>query len=255
MIEIDNLVFGYNKRPLFKGISVKIEKGEFVGIIGPNGAGKSTLLRLLAGTLRLDQGSIRLKGSELRAISQKERAKIIGFIPQETHFSLGFKVFDIVLQGRYPHLGFFRIETDEDIEIAREALKKTGVLHLAEENVLKISSGERQLAVIARAIAQQPEILLSDEPTSFLDIHHQIEIMTLFKNLNQEGLTIVVVVHDLNLAALFCQRLILISNGEIINSGPPEEILKKDLIETVYKVNVVEITHPVRRDPQIILNY
>lgn len=254
MIEVKSLSFGYVDSLIINNLDLSINQGEFVGVIGPNGAGKSTLLRLLAGILRPRVGTIDILRREINSYKREELARIVGFIPQETHFSLDFKVCDVVMQGRFPHLGFFKIEDYEDRRIMQEAIARTQIEDLADKGVLEISSGERQLVVITRAIAQQPEILLLDEPTSFLDIRHQIEIMGLLRKLNHEGTTIMIVVHDLNLASLFCSRLLLINKGIIIASGPPDSIITREMIENVYGVKVVGIRHPTKDLPQILLD-
>jgi len=253
MIEVDGLTFHYDHSVVLDRLTFKIQSSEFVGIIGPNGAGKSTLLRVLGGLLKPQAGRVLIDGKELSSYPLGELARLVSFIPQETHFSLNFKVWDVVLQGRYPFLGFFKIETKKDIEAVQEALRKTRIDHLADKSILNLSSGERQLVVIARAIAQTSRILLLDEPTTFLDIHHQMEIMSLLKQLNDEGKTIVMVIHDLNLAALFTTRLILIDRGRIVAQGSPEEVISEDQIERVYQLKVTRIKHPARRLPQILL--
>ncbi|HIE06378.1 MAG TPA: ABC transporter ATP-binding protein [bacterium (Candidatus Stahlbacteria)] len=253
MIYVKNLTFSYFDHPVINDISFSIEKGDFVGIIGPNGAGKSTLLRLLANILKGQSGSIQIDGRDLDSFRREDLARLVGFIPQETHFSLNFRVFDVILQGRYPHLGFFKIEDLNDNRIVDEAIQRTRISHLSDKQILDISSGERQMVVITRAVAQRPEILLLDEPTSFLDIKHQVEIMNLLKDLNREGITIIVVVHDLNLAGLFCGRLLLINQGRIAASGSPAEIITPEMIKKIYGVDVVGVNHPTAGLPQILL--
>jgi iron complex transport system ATP-binding protein len=232
---------------------MSLDQGAFLGIIGPNGAGKSTMLRLLCGILKPRQGTISLFGEELSSQSQKSIAQKIAFVPQETHFALDFSVQEIVQMGRYPYKRPFEREDHQDRSAIEEALRAAYVWDLRKRPINSLSSGERQRAVIARALAQLPKVLLLDEPTSHLDLHHQFAIMELLKKLNKQGISIAVVHHDLNLASLYCKSLILMHKGQIHTRGTPNELLNEDTIKQVYGTHVRIVRHPDKDVPQIFL--
>ncbi|MEO0128432.1 MAG: ABC transporter ATP-binding protein [candidate division WOR-3 bacterium] len=253
VIELSNVSFSYNTKNVLQNISLTIENGEFTGIIGPNGAGKSTILRIMAGILKKFSGSIHIMGRDIKTIRQKELARIIGFVPQETHFQHNYSVEDIISMGRYPYLEPFQHFKKDDIEAVEWAIEKSNLTKLRNRLVNSISSGERQMVVICRALAQKPQILLLDEPTSHLDILHQVRIMDLLKDLNQNGITVVIVNHDLNLSSQFCRKLILLHRGNIYKIGTPEMIIDKKLVMDVYGVETEIIIHPEKKVPQIFL--
>ncbi|MEO0138068.1 MAG: ABC transporter ATP-binding protein [candidate division WOR-3 bacterium] len=250
-IELNNLSFSYNQRPVLKSVNLIIEKGEFVSIIGPNGAGKSTLLRVIAGILKNFSGEVQIFDQNIKDLKSKVLARILSFVPQETHFLHNYSVGDIVLMGRYPYLEPFQRLSREDLKAVDWAMEKTNIKDLQTRPVNSLSSGERQMVVISRALAQRPQILLLDEPTSHLDIQHQIKIMDLLKDLNKDGMTILMVNHDLNLAAQFSEKLIMFYQGTIYKWGKPSEIIKPETIRDVYGVEVEIIIHPVKNTPQI----
>ena len=199
---------------MLNGISLAIDRGEIAGIIGPNGSGKTTLLKLLSKVLKQESGSIRLMGRDLASMKHKEIARIVGVVPQGTSIAFSFTVREVVLMGRSPHLGILQMEQEADLKIADNAMGLTDTLELADRNIDELSGGECQRVIIARALAQEPKIMLLDEPTSYLDINHQLEIFDLIKRLNKErDLTVVIVSHDLNMAAEYCDRLILLKDG------------------------------------------
>ncbi len=253
VIELSNINFSYNVKNVLQDINLIIETGEFIGIIGPNGAGKSTILRIVAGILKKFSGSLRIMGRDIKTIRQRELAQIVGFVPQETHFQHNYLVEDIISMGRYPYLEPFQHFKKEDIETVEWAIAKSGLNELRKRPVNSISSGERQMVVIGRALVQKPQILLLDEPTSHLDIQHQVAIMKLLKDLNQHGMTIVIVNHDLNVASQFCEKLVLLHRGRIYKIGTPEMIIDKELLMDVYGVETEVIIHPEKNIPQIFL--
>jgi iron complex transport system ATP-binding protein len=252
-LEAKNIHFCYDKTTIIENVSLSLNQAEFLGIIGPNGAGKSTMLRLLCGILKPKTGSIRLFGSELLNQSQKKIAQKIAFVPQETHFALDFTVEEIVGMGRYPYQRPFQREDPKDHAAIESALTAANVGTLRRRLVNTLSSGERQRVVIARALAQIPRILLLDEPTSHLDLHHQHVIMGLLKKLNAEGISIAVVHHDLNLASLYCERLILVHQGKIFAEGTPKDLLNQETLAEVYGTAVRIVRHPEKDVPQIFL--
>jgi len=252
-IEVNNLSFSYEQKEVLSNLSVTINAGEFFGIIGPNGAGKTTLLKLIAGLLKTNQGIIRIFGEPLNRIAVNRRAQIISYVPQENYFYFDFTVLDVVLFGRHPYLKEMERPKKNDIDKAIEALKFTDALELKDRNILELSSGERQRVVLARALASEPKILLLDEPTSYLDITHQVEIIRILKKLNQEGITIVLLSHDINLTSSVCNRLLLLSNGKIAGCDTPEKTINNEIIKQIYNITPHIVLHPDSKKPQIIL--
>ena len=229
---------------LLDGVDLSAERGRFVGLIGPNGAGKSTLLRALASVLRYQDGAVSLFGRDLEALSSRNIAELLALLPQTPPYSQGFTAVELVLMGRYPHLGRFQVEGREDERIAHESMRLTETDAFLERSVDTLSGGERQRVFLARALAQQPQILLLDEPTSNLDILHQLKILTLVRRLVDDGLTVVTAIHDLNLAARFCDRLVLLNRGRVVADGSPETVIKPDVVERAFGVRSA-----VYRDP------
>ena len=251
-IEISDLSFQYGDHAVLKGLSFSVSSGHFTGIIGPNGSGKTTLLKLLARLKKPDAGSVMLEKQALSAFTQNKLARTMAVVAQDTDAAYQFTVEDVVLMGRAPYIKRFQAETLTDYEIVHHALEVTGCTHLRDRYVTELSGGERQRVMIARALAQQPKILLLDEPTSHLDIGYQQEILDLVKRLSTtEGLTVVAVLHDLNLAAYYCHELVLMHEGVIRASGPPGQVLTADNIEDVYGIRVLVSPHPVFGTPQV----
>jgi iron complex transport system ATP-binding protein len=218
-------------------VSVHIERGSLTGLLGPNGCGKTTLLKLMAGVLRPDTGGISLRGRPLSAYSRRELSRHVAVVPQETHPAFDYTVLEMVLMGRHPHLGLFQLEGPLDLSVASDALAATGTLEMAERPYMSLSGGEKQRVVIAAALAQQPDVLLLDEPTASLDPAYQLEIAALLELLNRErGVTIVVATHDLNLAAAVCHRLLLLRDGRVVGDGPVDEVLTSASVRALYDV-------------------
>jgi iron complex transport system ATP-binding protein len=237
-IELRNVSFGYGREPVVRDVSLAVRAGEFLGIIGPNGSGKSTLLRLMSGTLGAWSGQVEVDGQRIERFGRRELGRLIAVVPQETAMSFPFSVTEVVLFGRTPHLGGFAFEGDPDLAAARRAMARTDVTHLAGRAVSELSGGERQRVVLARALAQETSLLLLDEPTAFLDLRHQVEIYDLLRDLQREGMTIVTVLHDLNLAALYCQRLVLLQEGRIAEVGTPENVMTYTTLTRVYGMDI-----------------
>ncbi|MBY0275342.1 heme ABC transporter ATP-binding protein [Candidatus Binatia bacterium] len=216
----------YGARAALDGVGARVVPGEVLGVIGPNGSGKSTLIRVLAGVRAPSSGTVQLDGRDLHALPRRERARRIALVPQETHLSFPIRVRDLVLLGRAPHTGRFGLERADDLRAAHEAMARAAVLELADRPVDELSGGERQRVVLARALAQDPEILLLDEPTSFLDLKHAVLLLDLVRELcRARGLAVAVVLHDLNLAAMYCDRLLLLDRGRVHAVGTPDEVL------------------------------
>jgi len=236
----DPLSFFYHKGvAVLSGVSVQIPQGGLVGILGPNGSGKTTLLRLLGGLLKPNAGRVLLDGIDLSALPRTTVARRIAMVPQETQLAFDYSVLEMATMGRYPHLGAFEIEGPRDLQLAREALRATGTLHLESRLFNTLSGGEKQRVVIAGALAQAPDILLLDEPTASLDLGYQLEVRSILHSLNAErNLTIVVSTHDLNFAAGLCRELILLDKGRVLATGPTSSMLDPTLIRMLYGVEV-----------------
>ncbi len=254
MLEIRNLICGYDAKFLLQEINLKVEDGELIGIIGPNGSGKTTLLRAITKVLKPKKGEILLKGKNIWDMGFRELAREIAVVSQSSDASF-MSVKEFVLLGRIPHYKKFQFfETKGDEEIARKYMTLTDTLRFENQPVGQISGGERQLAVIARAMAQEPELLLLDEPTAHLDITHQVAVLDLIRRLNKEfGLTVIMVLHDLNLAGEYCNRLILINDGQLHKMGEPAEVLTYEIIEEVYKTVVVVEENPISHKPYVLV--
>ena len=219
-------------------VTFEAGRGHIVGLLGPNGSGKTTLLRILSGILRAQSGSVTVDGLDIRRLSRRELARRIAVVPQETHAAFDFTVLDIVLMGRYPHLGAFELEGAADLEIARDALEATGTRALETRPFSTLSGGEKQRVVVASALAQASDALLLDEPTASLDLGYQFEIATLLGRLNHErGTTMVVSTHDLNLAAALCGEIALLKQGRVLAQGPTEDVLTEANIRALYGVD------------------
>ncbi len=254
MIELRSVSFRYREDWVLKDLSFQIGRGEFLGIIGPNGSGKSTLLKILSSLLIPQKGELFYEGVLLRKMNRIDIAKKIAVVPQETHLLFPFKALEIVLMGRSPYLGPLLFERTIDLEIAKKAMEWTETLPFSERPMDELSGGERKRVFIARALAQEPEVILLDEPTSNLDIHHQLDFLELILNLNHERrLTIVMASHDINIASEFCERLVLLQQGRIYKMGTPQEVITQENIEEVYGCETWVDQHPVSKMPRISL--
>jgi iron complex transport system ATP-binding protein len=252
-VELSGLAFGYGVRLLFDGFNLDTAAGEFLGVIGPNGAGKSTLLKLVAGLLRPGRGSVRILGRGLGDVSRADVARTIGVVLQENPFTFDYTVADVVMMGRNPYLGTFQSPGKKDRKVVADALEFVDALFLRDQRINAISAGERQRVVLARALAQEPQILLLDEATSHLDIAHQQMIAGILVELNRRGTTIVLLSHDLNLAALYCSRILLLDKGRTAACDVPERVITVELIHSVYGVEPIVTRHPETGRPQVML--
>jgi iron complex transport system ATP-binding protein len=258
MLEIKNLTCGYDSKgsPNFylREMSFSVGRGDMIGIIGPNGSGKTTLLRAITGALKPQKGEILLKGKSIRHMGFRELARTVAVVSQNIPASF-MTVEEFVLLGRIPHYGKFQfLETKKDEEIAKKYMSMTNTLTYQNQPMEEISGGERQLAVVARALTQEPELLLLDEPTSHLDIKHQTAILDLVRELNRNSrLTVMMVLHDLNLASEYCDRLILLNNGNIHRIGEPAKVLTFQVIEEVYETVVVIEENPISHKPYVLI--
>lgn len=243
-------------KPAIAGVNLHITRCAFHAIIGPNGSGKSTLLRLMLGTLQPRRGSIAFAGRPLAQWPRRELARRIGAVPQHEEFNFPLAARDLVGMGRYPHLGPWQTEGEADRQAIEDAMRRCNVLELAQRRMSTLSGGERQRVRIARALAQQPQTLLLDEPTAALDIRHEMQVFELLRRLAREHVNVVVVTHNLNLAARYANRLILLDRGGIATTGTAAEVLRHRTIQTVYHWPVTVIAHPGpgpdARTPQVV---
>ena len=254
LLTVNDLSGGYTGNLVVKEVGFSVNSGDFLGVIGPNGSGKSTLLKLMSKILTPKSGSIVLDGRSIAEISLKSFCQKVSFVPQDTMINFSFTVEEIVLMGRIPHLGRMQMETKKDYAAVEQALTLTDTISIKNRPIDELSAGERQRVVVARALAQEPTLLFLDEPTSHLDIGHQVQLLDLLKKLNHKNrLAIVMVVHELNLAAEYCDRLILLNEGRIFKQGPVAEVLTYQNIETVYKTTVVVKNNPISSKPYVIL--
>lgn len=253
ILRFDNITVGYGHREVIKDFSCTIKKGEFVSLIGPNGSGKSTLIHTVTGIVELKKGTLYLEGRDNRTLSPRERAQITAVVPQTFTANFGFKVKEIAAMGRHPFLKRMQSESEEDYRIIDRALEQTGTLHLKERKITMLSGGERQRVIISAALAQQPKLLILDEPTNHLDIQYTLEIMQLMKKLNREqNITIFAVLHDINMAARFSDRIIVLSDGRKVGDGPASEIVREDVLKPVYKIDLVVRENPLIQASEIV---
>lgn len=260
---VQQLSFSYSGKPaaeaesVLKHLSCEIPSGKVIGVLGPNGSGKSTLLKLLARVLQSQDGTITMYGDSLTHLSQVEIAKRVALVPQETLQVFPFTLAEMVLMGRYPHhrgWGGWHWEDEQDWGVAQKAMEDVDVAHLAHRLVNEVSGGERQRGVIARALVQEPQILLLDEPTAFLDLHHQLDIARVIRRLNHEtGLTVILVSHDVNLASQYCDQIMLFHEGSLAAMGTPQEVIQAKILERVYGCGVLVDQHPQSGLPRVSL--
>jgi iron complex transport system ATP-binding protein len=249
-LSLKNVTLGYGDKTVLSDISMDVISGEVLGIVGPNGCGKSTLIKGITRVIQLKGGEILLNCGSLARISQNEIARSIAVVPQSALLPEAFTAFEIVLMGRTPHMKFLEYESRKDIDIAVKAMELTDTLYLAERRAGELSGGEKQRLTIARALAQQPQIILLDEPTSHLDINYQIETLELISGLcKEEGLAVLAALHDLNLAAQYCDRIIMLNKGCIFDEGSPSEVVTAINVKEVYGADVCISSHPVNRLP------
>ncbi len=252
VVSMESISFRYPGREVFRNLSLSLEEGEILGLIGPNSSGKTTLLKLMDGLLHPQQGTVLLEGVDLKKCSRSRVAARIAVVPQEMDVPFSFTVGEIVLMGRAIYLGRFGWEKKKDWDIAREGMALTNVLELENRPFPELSQGEKQRVLIARALAQEPKVVLLDEPTSHLDLNHQVEINELIRHLNTEkNLTVLNISHDLNLAAEYSHRMVLLNRGSIYASGTPSEVITEENIQRVYETTVMVEKNPISGAPRV----
>lgn len=251
---VRHLHLSYGNQRVLNDVSLTVNEGEFFIIIGPNGSGKTSLLKAAFGAARSQRGEVEIFEHLVRRFSGRALARMVAVVPQVAPVDVPFTVAEVVLMGRSPHLPWLGLERQKDREIAQQAMRFTRVDHLAARKLNELSAGERQRVLIARAIAQQPRLLILDEPTSALDLAHQIQIMDLMEQLrDNEGTTVVMVSHDLNLAALYADRLLLMKEGSVVALGKPAQVLTFDTLEQTYGCVLLVDKNPLKEVPRVTL--
>lgn len=254
MIKVEDLSFRYNGDWVFQDLDFVVEQGDFLGIVGPNGIGKTTLLKLLYRLISPQKGRVLIQGKDLALMGRHEISKKIAVVSQETQINFPFVALEVVLMGRSPHLRGLQFEKKRDFEIARAAMAMTDTLEIAHRPLTELSGGEKQRVFIARALAQETEIILFDEPTSNLDIRHQVDFYNLMTALNEEKhLTVVTVSHDINLASEFCKNILLLHERKIFAFGNALEVITKENVEAVYQTPVLVDQNPQTGAPRVTL--
>ncbi|TCP53646.1 iron complex transport system ATP-binding protein [Tamaricihabitans halophyticus] len=248
-VELNGVSVTAAGKQLIDEVSLGVPSGTVVGLVGPNGSGKSTTLRCVFRALRPTAGRIELDGRELSGIRLKESARHLAALTQDNHSEFDFTVAEVVSMGRTPHQGSLRAMSTMDQQVCEDALRRVGAVGLAHRGFLTLSGGERQRVLIARALAQQPSVLVMDEPTNHLDIRHQLEVLRLVRELD---LTVLAALHDLNLAATFCDRLCVLADGRIVADGPPREVLTAELVHQVFDVHADVVDHPTTGAVQLL---
>ena len=241
-IRTEDICISVPKRRIIDDVSVHVDEGEFVGLLGPNGSGKSTLLKTIYRTMKRESGEIDLDGRHLDDIPLKESALMMSVVTQHNYYNFDFKVEDVVMMGRTPHKKAMELDNEEDRRIVDKALQDVNMLDFKNRNFSSLSGGEQQRIILARALAQETPSMILDEPTNHLDIKYQLEVLDIVKSLH---ITTLCALHDLNLAAQYCDRIYVLSNGKIIEEGPPEDVITPEMIEKVYGVRACVEKHPV----------
>ena len=255
MLQVENVSGGYGNSLIVKSVTFDVKKGEILGILGPNGSGKSTLLKVISGILQAESGTVTVDGKSASLYSQKEFARKVAVLPQLHEHAFSHTVRETVELGRYPHQsGFFSSWSDEDERAVTEAMKSTAIIRYEKQSIELLSGGEQQRVFVAQALAQEAPVLLLDEPTNHLDIAHQQQLLDTIRNQAvDKGLTVISVFHDINLASLYCDRLLLLDEGRISKIGLPQDVVKEQAIERVYKARIKTQPHPEMAKPQITL--
>ena len=251
MIEIDDLSVSFGANAVLDSVDLDVPAGRFVGLVGPNGAGKSTLLRTISGVLTPDDGTVQIDGTDVASLSSRRSSQLVSVVPQDTSLSFSFDVRHLVEMGRTPYRSRFSPPDETDRTLVDEALERTQTTHLEERPVDALSGGERQRVVIARALAQDTPVILLDEPTANLDVNHQVEVLSLVEELTASDKTVLAAIHDLTLAARYCDELAVLANGSILARGPPERVLTADTIEAAFDVEATVAMDPVTWTPVV----
>lgn len=255
VFHLSNCEFNYRNQPCLTGLTLQLQQGKMYGLIGPNGSGKTTLINLLNGSRRPTGGEAQLHGQEVHRIPKSALARTLSFVPQHVALQFEYTVFEVVMMGRYPFIDRFATPAQEDVDLVENALKTLDIYQHRQRLVTRLSGGERQRVLVARALAQNTEVLVLDEPTASLDVRHAIDIMrALRQRVERNSVTVVGAIHDLDLAAAYCDELIVMKNGRIMASGIVDDILTPDLLQTVFKVSA-DVIHGFQGAPHIQYRY
>lgn len=252
ILQVDKLHFSYDKTEVLKGVDFIINRSMMIGIIGANGSGKTTLLKNISGYLKPTSGNIFITRKNIKDFAVKEKAKYIAYVPQDIDYDFEFSCYDLVMMGRIPFLKRFQPERKEDKSIVMDCMKITNTWQFKDKNIKDLSGGERQRVYIARALAQKPKILLMDEPVSHLDIKYQIETLSLVNNLSSNGILVITVLHDINLASQFCDEVFIMKEGRIMAAGSPKNVLTANNIRSAFSIDVELLENPINHIPYII---
>lgn len=252
ILKLNNISFKYEENQVLNSVNLEVKAGEILGILGPNGSGKSTLLRIMDGILPPESGEIFIKGKSYKDFRRNQLAREVAMVAQEHHFRFSFSCIEVVLMGRFPHLKRLQFENHNDIRIAYDALKAAHALDFSERSIHDLSGGEKQRVLIARALAQEPKVILLDEPTSFLDLKFKREIFRLIESLSREkGLGVAIVSHDIDLVSQYCSNIILMKNGSVYRTGDPDTVITAGNIEDVYECPVLVDRNPLSNRPRV----
>jgi iron complex transport system ATP-binding protein len=249
MIDVDDISVSLDGTPILDSVSCEVPSQSFVALVGPNGAGKTTLLRTVNGVLTPDSGTVSVDGQNVQSLSSREVARLVATVPQKTNISFDFSVRDIVAMGRTPHRSRFHHTDDSDT--IDQALEQAQIAHLADRSVGSVSGGERQRVLLARALSQDAPALVLDEPTASLDIHHQVRTLELVRNLVDQGKTALAAIHDLDLAARFCDAIVVLSDGHVLTDGPPTSVLTESVIEQAFGGRPRIYENPITESPSV----
>lgn len=251
-LQFDRVSWSSHARTILKEISFTVKQGAFTGLIGPNGAGKSSLLRCIYGVNRPQQGDIHFNQHSLLSLPARRRAQQIAVVLQETAGNFGLRLCDVVRMGLAPHKSWFSLDSSDDKQRIEQAIAQVGLSELSQQPFEQLSGGEKQRALIARAIVQSPQLLVMDEPTNHLDVKYQIEVLQLARSL---GITVLASIHDLNLASAFCDQLVVLNHGQVVSEGSPAQVLKQTLLQQVFGIDAAIDRHPFHQNPRINYHY
>ncbi len=252
ILRVENLHFSYGKKEVLKGLNFSVGESTVIGIIGSNGSGKTTLLKNISGYLKPTFGNIFIEDRNIRELSIKEKARYISYVPQDIRCDFQFTCYDIVMMGRMPFLRRFQPERKEDKDIVRKCMEMTNTWQFRDTMINQLSGGEKQRVYIARALAQEPKILLMDEPISHLDIKYQIEILSFVRELAKQGILVIAVLHDINLACQFCNEILIMKDGRIMDLGRPNKVITPRSIKSAFSIDVDLIENPKNNIPYVV---
>ena len=251
ILRVENLHFSYGKKEVLKGLNFSVFESKVIGIIGSNGSGKTTLLKNISGYLKPTFGNIFIEDRNIRELSIKEKARYISYVPQDIRCDFQFTCYDIVMMGRMPFLKRFQSESQKDKDIVKRSMEMTNTWQFRDTMINQLSGGEKQRVYIARALAQEPKILLMDEPISHLDIKYQIEILSFVKELSKRGILVIAVLHDINLASQFCHEILIMKKGKLMDLGSPNKVITPENIKSAFSIDVELLKNPKNNTPYV----